>query len=504
MTNLILHNAYGILGLTPNATRKEIERQTKEIEKLLKIGEIPRYNLDLSHFDSLRDEKNVKEAKQNLLNIDTKILHYFFAIYILSEQDRESFLQQAQNLYVSEDFSAKTFIEKKNIAISLYIYISQNGICISVKRYFQLWAEILSIENIEKFKRLYKHDDDLGINDSALNELDSTIRNKAILLQSTLSDFIKDDEMKIKFIANIIKTFNPSDEVLENISLISDIFKRANNLINAIEKSSIIDTLKSNILKLKCGIYATTNLGLQNHSQTIMLKDRAAKILRNKSIYFHNEMHDINTALMLIDEAYLICGSDFEKNQIKKDIERLKEVAKHNEIANLLDKAKSKADAGEFYEYVFDEIAENICKISPNDSDDYIDQIAIIIGNKAIETANIKQQSLNLYDNSEAIVRLNSIYETFETRLNLAKRYAKKSKTLEWLNNQIPKGSERDMLRTVANRISGGSHTASNGESSGWGTIFWWIVIIFAIALVAKFPWLLIVVGFILMAIFGK
>lgn len=245
MTNLILHNAYGILGLTPNATRKEIERQTKEIEKLLKIGEIPRYSLDLSHFDSLRDEKNIKEAKQNLLNMDTKILHYFFAIYISSKQDKESFLQQAQNLYASEDFSAKTFIEKKNIAICLYIYMSQNGICISVKRYLQLWAEILSIENIEKFKRLYKHDDDLGINDSALNKLDSTIRNKAILLQSTLSDFIKDDEMKIKFIANIIKTFNPSDEVLENISLVSDIFKRANNLINAIEKSSIIDTLKS-------------------------------------------------------------------------------------------------------------------------------------------------------------------------------------------------------------------------------------------------------------------
>lgn len=51
----------------------------------------------------------------------------------------------------------------------------------------------------------------------------------------------------------------------------------------------------------------------------------------------------------------------------------------------------------------------------------------------------------------------------------------------------MPKGSERDMLRTVANRISDGSHTASNGESSGWGTIFWWIVICF-----------------ILMAIFGK
>lgn len=487
MTNLILHNAYGILGLIPNATRKDIEKQTKEIEKLLKIGEIPRYSLDLSHFDSLRDEKNIKEAKQNLLNMDAKILHYFFAIYISSEQEKEIFHQKAQNLYVGEDFSAKTFIEKKNIAIFLYIYMSQNGICVNIRRYLQLWADVLSDENIEKFKRLYKHDDDLGINDSVLNDLDSTIRNNAILLQTKLSDLIKDEQVKVGFIANIIRTFNPRDEVLENISLISDSFKRANNFINIIEKSTIIDTLKSNITKLNAIFTQLANLGLQNHSQTIMLKDRVAKILRDKSIYFHNEKSDTNGALVLIDEAYSLCGSDFERNQIKKDKEKVQEAAKHNEIAKLLKRAESKVNAGEFYEYVFDEIAEKIRKISPNDSNDYIDQIAIIIGNKAIETANNAQQGLNLLNRNDAIVRLNSIYETFEARLELAKKYAKKSKTREWLNNQIPKGNERNTLRNLANRVSGGGYITSSSESSGWGAIFWWIVIIF-----------------ILMAIFGK
>lgn len=440
MTNLILHNAYGILGLIPNVTRKDIEKQTKEIEKFLKIGEIPRYSLDLSHFNSLRDEKNIKEAKQNLLNMDAKILHYFFAIYISSEQEKEIFHQKAQNLYVGEDFSAKTFIEKKNIAIFLYIYMSQNG-----------------------------------------NGLDSTIRNKAILLQTKLSDLIKDKQVKVGFIANIIKTFNTRDEVLENISLISDSFKRANNFINIIEKSTVIDTLKSNITKLNAVFTQLANLGLQNHSQTIMLQDRAAKILRDKSIYFHNEKSDTNGALVLIDEAYNICGSDFEKNQIKKDKEKLQEAIKHNEIAKLLKRAESKANAGEFYEYVFDEIADKIRKISPNDSNDYIDQIAIIIGNKAIEVANSEQQGLNLYDRNDAIVRLNGIYETFEARLELAKKYAKKSKTREWLNNQMPKGNERDTLRNLANRVSGGSYTTSSSESSGWGAIFWWIVIIFVL-----------------------
>lgn len=478
MTNPILHNAYGILGLTPNATRKDIEKQTKEIEKLLKIGEIPRYSLDLlPHFISLCNEKNIKDAKQNLLNMDTKILHYFFAIYILSEQEREIFRQKMRNLYVDEDFfGAKTFIEKKNIAIFLYLYMSQKGICVDIWRYLQLWADVLSNENIEKFKRLYRHDDDLGINDSVLNELDSTIRNKAILLQSTLSVSIKDDNIKITFIANIIRTFNPSDEVLENISLISDTFKRVNNLINSIEKSTVIDTLKSNITKLNTIFTQLANLELQNHSQTIMLKDRVAKILRDKSIYFHNEKRDSTTALAMIDEAYKLCGSEFEKTKIKKDKDKLQESAKQNEIAKLLDRTKSKANAGEFYEYVFDKIAEKIRKISSDDN--YIDQIAIIIGNKAIEVANKETESISLYDKNTAIARLNNIYETFEARLELAKRYAKKSKTREWLNNQMPKGTERDTLRNLANRVSGGSYTNSNSESSGWATIFWWIVIL--------------------------
>lgn len=480
MTNLILHNGYGILGLIPNATRKDIEKQTKEIEKLLKIGEIPRYSLDLSHFDSLRDEKNIKEAKQNLLNIDTKILHYFFAIYISSEQEREIFRQKVQNLYMNEEFfGAKTFIEKKNIAIFLYLYMSQKGICIDTRRYFNLWAEVLSNENIEKFKKLYKHDDDLGINDSVLNGLDTTICNNAILLQSILCDSIKYDDIKIKFIANIIRTFNPNDEVLENISLISDSFKQVNNFINIIEKSNDVSTIHSNVTKLHSIFLQLANLGLQNHSQTIMLKDRVAKILRDKSIYFHNEKHDSNGALALIDEAYSLCGSDFERNQIKKAKDKLQEATKHNEIAKLLDRAKSNVNAGKFYEYVFDEIADKIRKISPNDSNDYIDQIAIIIGNKAIETANSEQQDLSLLNRNDAIVRLNSIYEIFEKRLELAKKYAKKSKTREWLNNQMPKGNERDTLRNLANRVSGGSYTTSSSESSGWGAIFWWIVIIF-------------------------
>ena len=472
MTNFILHNAYGILGLTPNATLKDIEKQTKEIEKLLKIGEIPQYSLDLlPHFTSLRNEKNIKEAKQNLLNMDAKILHYFFAIYILSESEREIFRQKMQNLYENDDFSAKTFIEKKNIAIFLYLYMSQKkGVIINIRRYLQLWADILSDENIEKFKKLYKHDDDLGINDSVLNEIDIAIRNKAILLQSALVDFVKDDKIKIAFISNIIRIFNPSDEVLESISLISDIFKRVNNLINTIEKSNDIDTLKSNIEKLSVAFTRLADLGLKNYNQTIMLKDRVAKILRDKSIYFHNEKHNSSGALMLVDKAYNLCGSDFERNQIKKDRDKLKEAVKHNEIAKLLNKAKTEVNAGNFYEYVFDGIANEIRKISPKDSDDYIDQIAIIIGNKAIENANNAQQNLQFFSRSDAIMCLDSIYKIFEKQLNVAKRYAKKTKTREWLNNQMPESSQTNTPRNLANRASG-SHTTSDGKSLDWETL---------------------------------
>ncbi|MGX3011610.1 hypothetical protein ACWIUD_08660 [Helicobacter sp. 23-1044] len=482
-SNPILYNAYGILGLVPNATRKDIERQTKEIEKLLKIDEIPQYTLDFSHFDKLRNEKNIREAKQNLLNAESKILHYFFSFYITS--DSEAFAKRAMDLYKSGDFHAfHTFIDKKNMAIFLCIYIlcvwdtlSNKNDEIDIKQYLALWSEVISDENLSKFKKIYLHDDDIGINDNILNGADSAIKNALILSHTHFAESLKDELVKRNFIANIIDIFSPSDEVVNDIKFIADIYKKINEDISAIENASAISTLKSHILKLNTHFNQLRKLNLNARSQTSLLKDRISKILRDKSFYLNNELNDAESALNIIDEALKMCGSNFERSKLQKSKEQLNDLIKHKQISKLLDEVKSKVNKGDFYG--FDEIEAKIRAISPKNSDDFIDQIAVIIGNKAIENANNALKYITSYDRNTAIITLNNANNELESRLNIAKKYAKKQRTRDWLNNQMPKASDRAKLQKAANSISGG------GESSGWDAfwgIFWFIVIVIAIA----------------------
>ena len=42
MNNIVYNNAYGLLGLLPNSTQKEITRRNKEIEKILQKRKMTR------------------------------------------------------------------------------------------------------------------------------------------------------------------------------------------------------------------------------------------------------------------------------------------------------------------------------------------------------------------------------------------------------------------------------------------------------------------------------
>lgn len=159
--NFITHNAYGILGLSPNATNKEIQKRARDIENLLKIDEIPKYDLDFSHFDKLRNAQNVKEAMQNLLDTKSKIWHYFFAIYIKDEDEKKHFAKRAKNQLLNVDLGAKNFVDKKNLAIFTYFTMFGGEIYVDSKNYLNLWSEILKRESLTQFKNSFRNDNDL-------------------------------------------------------------------------------------------------------------------------------------------------------------------------------------------------------------------------------------------------------------------------------------------------------------------------------------------------------
>lgn len=334
--NFITHNAYGILGLSPNATGKEIQKRTRDIENLLKIDETPTYSLDFSHFDKLRNAENVKEAMQNLLNTKTKIWHYFFSIYILNEDEKNSFAARAKNQLLNVDLNAKNFIEKKNLAIFTYFSMFGGEIYVDSKSYLNLWREIIKSENLTQFKNSFRNDDDLGVDEEVFKSLKDSLKDEIIKLNLSFTDSIKEQVSKIEFIKNLITLLEPKDELLMQIKFVnkrfSDINKQSQNIENSMKK----DEIKSAINEFENILKKLENIGLQTHTHTIIIKDKIAKILENKGVKFWNEKQDGEFADFLLDKALRFCGSEFEKDKIKNHQKQLREARFYNALRNVL------------------------------------------------------------------------------------------------------------------------------------------------------------------------
>ena len=127
MGNLLTDNAFGILGLPPNASLSNISRRGKEIERYLAIEETPSYACDFKFYADRRNEETVKYAVKELNNPYQKILHLFFR-NSSSTAEEEEFLKKADNnpaiSFVAASESRKLSEErKKNAAILLLLSV---------------------------------------------------------------------------------------------------------------------------------------------------------------------------------------------------------------------------------------------------------------------------------------------------------------------------------------------------------------------------------------------
>ena len=76
MMDVLINNAYRILGLTVMATKREIVRRAEEIQTFIAIGQPLHYETDLDWIGDLqRNEETVKKALQALENSTTKVKH---------------------------------------------------------------------------------------------------------------------------------------------------------------------------------------------------------------------------------------------------------------------------------------------------------------------------------------------------------------------------------------------------------------------------------------------
>ena len=185
MENVICNNAFGILGLLPNSTQKEIAKRGKDIPKYIRIDEIPHYDLDFGIYFDKRKENNVKNALQELSNVHSHILHYFFRVYPGSEKDSKNIdkislafengevLQDTIDAYL-QDVKSKSFLAKKNSIVMGLVFLHNKMAKAKSKSFAKkLIVEIKEFIDASKtwtdFKKLYKADDELGVSDAIID-----------------------------------------------------------------------------------------------------------------------------------------------------------------------------------------------------------------------------------------------------------------------------------------------------------------------------------------------
>ena len=79
MKDVLSNNAFGILGILPDTSQKEISKRGKELLKLLKFGDNLTYPYDFDFYSSKRTENTINEAINELSDIQKRrIRKYFF------------------------------------------------------------------------------------------------------------------------------------------------------------------------------------------------------------------------------------------------------------------------------------------------------------------------------------------------------------------------------------------------------------------------------------------
>src|SRR3989344_112164 len=157
MSNSIENNAYRILGLDVNASKKDILKRYKEITNRLKIDDFPTYDLDFELPNKSRNEDSVNDAFKRLQNLKNSLKEYFFWFSVSDTVDEKS-VKFLQNNDISkaiqtwknalDDSNSTAYFYKKNLAVLYCLLLFKQSNATYLKESIGLWNDII---NSDKF-----------------------------------------------------------------------------------------------------------------------------------------------------------------------------------------------------------------------------------------------------------------------------------------------------------------------------------------------------------------
>lgn len=486
MNNIITENAYGILGLNLNATQKEISKRVRDIEKLLKIGEVPSYDYDFGFYDKRRDEKSIKEAINNLSK--KQVLHSFFRIHC-ETNEQNAMLQKLQsnlcngtlseildNIAESKQMNANM---KRNMAIILSMDLLATKRTISIiKATIDLWKEIVSNSKcLQDFQKTYLLYDEMGLKENAFRNLKEQILDEIIII---FGDIAKLNGNEI-FLGHLIKTFNLQDIKLPQIE---NIYKQIDKEIQKLDSMDISadgvfddderNTIKNSLSNILNSFEKLKKLDLYETTSSKALRDRIVEALRKHSIDLHNNLNEKETCLGLIETSLKIVSSAGLKQELEN---AYKQVSKNIAFQPIFDTLKSLENNMASLSYSsleskLQNIKNTLNNINDHDETRKIkDSVAIRLANATANLFNMEAMKLGIRPDADSV-----------DKALLVLRYAKNMATNpQTIDDLAQEESALQKLQTIASGSSSSSSDTAGDTAAG--LVVWIVIIVIGIVI---------------------
>lgn len=333
-------NAYHVVGLEGSAKPKLILQRSSEIVQRLKIGDAPKYILDISAFGQFRTEKMVKDAVRKLQAPRSQVREYFFWFQLIDNTDKE-----AARLHISGDYrsaaqvwkdasvsgSEANFRYRRNLAISNTIGLANTSDISFLEDSLNAWKNVIEIPGFWlSFMEAYERSSGQPIAVEASKEFQLGVSGDLSDIYQEIQDLKGSDDYVYTFrnyfaakgeriekgiLRPAYQTIDAAIETLKEINISKD---------ETFDRSKSKAT-KSAIENIQSALQSLINTGLYEDSDVRVVRDKAANAVRRVVLDLHNEQNQFDIAYKLLKVALRIAGTDSLKAQLSSELEQVQQ-----------------------------------------------------------------------------------------------------------------------------------------------------------------------------------
>ena len=349
MSNTLKNNAYHILGLNTSTGHRDITRRAKEILNRLMVDDTPEYDLDIDLFTGFRNELSVKDALQRLQLPKKHIAEYFFWFQITDDVDDKAIkllkVKDYQNAIKTWEAvnskSTKGLFYKKNLAILYCLRLSVEDNKEYLEKSLMAWRELLSSDKFwSAFSKVYRLYNEQIANEDIMQEFKEYVIKYLSDIYTELHDIHESNE----YIGEFQKVFSVKGGKIEK-NILMPAYQAINIAIEGLEKVEIskggsynkkeVEVIKKHTTSIQKELNKLIDFGLYNDSETKIVRDRAADVIRSIVIDLHNNLNELDKSKKLLEIAINFAGTDSLKNKLEKELDQIEKNV-DDEMANAI------------------------------------------------------------------------------------------------------------------------------------------------------------------------